>query len=50
VAGSGEARFSEGSVYDHKGRINFVDVDKATGAVLVRTTLPNPDHQRLRRN
>ncbi len=38
-------RFSDGSVYDEKGRINFVDisVDKATDTVLVRATIPNPD-------
>src|SRR5262249_10827570 len=38
-------RFSDGSVYGEKGRINFVDVtvDKATDTVLVRATLPNPD-------
>jgi membrane fusion protein (multidrug efflux system) len=38
-------RFSDGSVYGHKGRINFVDVtvDKATDTVIVRATLPNPE-------
>lgn len=38
-------RFSDGSVYSHKGRINFVDVtvDKSTDTVTVRATLPNPD-------
>jgi membrane fusion protein (multidrug efflux system) len=38
-------RFSDGSVYGEKGRINFVDVsvDKATDTVTVRATLPNPD-------
>jgi membrane fusion protein (multidrug efflux system) len=38
-------RFSDGTVYDQKGRINFVDVsvDKATDTVTVRATLPNPD-------
>jgi membrane fusion protein, multidrug efflux system len=38
-------RFSDGSVYEHKGRINFVDVtvDKATDTVIVRATIPNPD-------
>ncbi len=38
-------RFSDGSMYNHKGRINFVDVsvDKATDTVTVRATLPNPD-------
>jgi membrane fusion protein, multidrug efflux system len=38
-------RFSDGSTYEHKGAINFVDVtvDKATDTVNVRATLPNPD-------
>jgi membrane fusion protein (multidrug efflux system) len=38
-------RFSDGSVYSQKGRINFVDVtvDKATDTVIVRATLPNPE-------
>lgn len=37
-------RFSDGSVYGHKGRINFVDVtvDKPTDTVTVRATIPNP--------
>jgi membrane fusion protein, multidrug efflux system len=38
-------RFSDGSVYKQKGRINFVDVsvDKATDTVLVRAAIPNTD-------
>ncbi len=38
-------RFSDGTVYDQKGRVNFVDVsvDKATDTVTVRATVPNPD-------
>lgn len=38
-------RFSDGTVYGHKGRVNFVDVtvDKATDTILVRATIPNPD-------
>jgi membrane fusion protein (multidrug efflux system) len=38
-------RFSDGSVYGQKGRINFVDVtvDKATDTVIVRATIPNPE-------
>jgi membrane fusion protein, multidrug efflux system len=38
-------RFSDGSVYDQTGRINFVDVtvDRATDTVLVRATMPNPN-------
>ena len=38
-------RFSNGSVYSHKGTINFVNVivDKATDTVTVRAALPNPN-------
>jgi membrane fusion protein (multidrug efflux system) len=38
-------RFSDGSVYSHKGRIDFVDVtvNKSTDTVTVRATLPNPE-------
>ena len=38
-------RFSNGAVYTHKGKINFVDVsvDQATDTVTVRATFPNPD-------
>ena len=37
-------RFSDGSLYDQTGQINFVDVtvDRATDTVLVRATMPNP--------
>lgn len=37
-------KFSDGSTYDQKGRVDFVDVsvDRATDTVLVRATLPNP--------
>lgn len=37
-------RFADGSIYDQKGRIEFVDVsvDRATDTVLVRATVPNP--------
>lgn len=37
-------RFSDGSAYEFPGRINFIDVsvDKATDAVLVRASVPNP--------
>jgi membrane fusion protein, multidrug efflux system len=39
-----QLRFSDGSVYDQVGRINFVDVtvDRATDTQLVRATFPNP--------
>ncbi len=38
-------RFSDGSVYNRKGRVNFVDVsvDRSTDTILVRATIPNPD-------
>lgn len=38
-------RFSDGSLYKHKGSINFVDVtvNRTTDTVLVRATFPNPD-------
>jgi membrane fusion protein (multidrug efflux system) len=38
-------RFSDGSVYDKLGEINFVDVtvDRTTDTVTVRATIPNPD-------
>jgi membrane fusion protein (multidrug efflux system) len=38
-------QFSNGAVYKHPGKINFVDVkvDRATDTVIVRATLPNTD-------
>lgn len=38
------ARFSDGSVYDQVGTVNFIDVsvDRATDTVLVRASMPNP--------
>lgn len=37
-------KFSDGSTYDQKGRVDFIDVsvERATDTVLVRATLPNP--------
>lgn len=37
-------KFSDGSTYDQKGRVDFVDVtvERATDTVTVRATLPNP--------
>lgn len=37
-------KFSDGSSYDQKGRVDFVDVsvERSTDTVLVRATLPNP--------
>lgn len=38
-------RFSDGSTYDHRGRIDFINVtvDRATDTVLVRAMVPNPN-------
>jgi membrane fusion protein (multidrug efflux system) len=40
-----QIRFSDGSIYDQVGEINFVDVtvDRATDTVIARATMPNPD-------
>jgi membrane fusion protein (multidrug efflux system) len=40
-------RFSDGTMYDRVGEINFVDVsvDRATDTVTVRATIANPDGQ-----
>lgn len=40
-------RFSDGSVYDKPGKIDFVDttVDRGTDSVLVRAIIANPDGQ-----
>jgi membrane fusion protein, multidrug efflux system len=37
-------RFSDGSAYSHKGRVDFVDVtvDRSTDTVTVRAKVPNP--------
>jgi membrane fusion protein (multidrug efflux system) len=38
------ARFSDGSLYDQVGSVNFVDVsvDRATDTILARASIPNP--------
>ncbi len=40
-------QFSDGTVYEPIGKINFVDVrvDRATDSVIVRATIPNPKSQ-----
>lgn len=40
-----ELILSDGSVYDHKGKADFVnrEVDPATGALLIQASFPNPD-------
>jgi membrane fusion protein (multidrug efflux system) len=48
-ADGGEAKFElilvDGSLYGHKGRLDFVDreVDTTTGAMLVQASFPNPE-------
>jgi membrane fusion protein, multidrug efflux system len=39
-----QLRFANGTIYDHMGAINFIDVtvDRTTDTVLVRATFPNP--------
>jgi len=39
--------FSDGTSYQHDGKINFVDVqvNQATDTILVRATFPNPDNE-----
>jgi len=45
----GEAKFEliliDGSLYEHKGKLDFVDreIDTTTGAMLVQASFPNPD-------
>ena len=40
-----ELILADGSLYEHKGKIDFADraVDPATGALLVQASFPNPD-------
>ncbi len=40
-------QFSDGSVYSHKGHVNFVDVSvqKSTDTITVRATIPNPNDE-----
>jgi membrane fusion protein (multidrug efflux system) len=40
-----ELILSDGSTFDHKGHIGFIDreVDPSTGAILVQAIFPNPD-------
>ena len=42
-----QVRFSDGTLYNHVGQINFVDVtvDRTTDTVIARATIPNPDGQ-----
>jgi membrane fusion protein (multidrug efflux system) len=40
-----ELILSDGSLYNHKGNIDFIDrgVDATTGSILVQASFPNPD-------
>ncbi len=40
-----EMILSDGSTYEHRGRIDFIDrgLDPSTGAILVQASFPNPD-------
>ncbi len=40
-----ELILADGSVYEHKGRYDFIDreVDPTTGAILIQASFPNPD-------
>lgn len=40
-------KFADGTAYEHKGRVDFVDVsvDRSTDTVLVRAKIPNPDNR-----
>jgi len=40
-----ELKLADGTVYDHKGKIDFVDrnIDQNTGTILVQASFPNPD-------
>ena len=40
-----ELILSDGSLYEHKGRYEFIDreVDPTTGAILIQASFPNPD-------
>lgn len=40
-----ELLLSDGSLYNHKGSIDFIDrnVDSSTGTILIQATFPNPD-------
>lgn len=41
-----ELILADGSVYEHKGKPDFIDrnIDPATGAILIQASFPNPDN------
>ena len=40
-----ELKLADGSTYDHKGKIDFIDrgIDPSTGAILIQASFSNPD-------
>ena len=40
-----ELILADGSLYDHKGKVDFIDrnIDSETGSILVQATFPNPE-------
>jgi len=40
-----ELKLADGSMYGHKGRIDFIDrgIDPSTGAILIQASFPNPN-------
>jgi len=40
-----ELILADGSLYDHKGKVDFIDrnIDTETGSILIQATFPNPD-------
>jgi membrane fusion protein (multidrug efflux system) len=40
-----ELILADGSVFDHKGKVDFIDrqVDASTGSILIQASFPNPD-------
>lgn len=40
-----ELILADGSLYDHKGKVDFIDrnIDTETGSILLQATFPNPD-------
>jgi membrane fusion protein (multidrug efflux system) len=40
-----ELKLADGSTYDHKGKVDFIDrgIDPSTGAILIQASFPNPE-------
>lgn len=45
--GGAEIKFPDGSIYEHKGAVNFINptIDEKTGTVMLRAVFPNPDNK-----